>query len=148
MSYAQPLIRYQLSDSITLDDTPCACGSPMMRVRVAGRTDDTLYLRDHNGEYGAFPPMPFEAVMLQIDGLRQYQIVHSAQNKLEVKIVCGEGRDFEAIRRQTILALSRLFESRGCKDTVSVTVKVVNEVLRDPISHKIRQIFSEVKPRN
>ena len=24
--------------------------------------------------------------MLQIDGLRQYQIVHSAQNKLEVKL--------------------------------------------------------------
>ena len=25
-----------------------------------------------------------------------------------------------------------------------MTVKVVNEVVRDPISHKIRQIFSEV----
>ncbi|MEE2902940.1 MAG: AMP-binding protein [Myxococcota bacterium] len=143
-SYAQPIIRYQLSDSITLDDTPCACGSPMMRVRVAGRTDDTLYLRDLNGEYAAFSPMPFEAVMLQIDGLRQYQIIHGVQNKLEVRIVCGEGRDFETIRRQTILALNHLFESRGCKDTISVTVKVVNEVVRDPVSHKIRQIFSQV----
>ena len=144
MSYAQPIIRYQLSDSVTLDDTPCACGSPMTKVRVAGRTDDTLYLRDLTGEYSAFPPMPFEAVMLQIDGLRQYQIVHCVQNSLEVRIVCGEGGDFEAVRGKTIRALSHLFESRGCQDTVSLTVKVVEEVVRDPISHKIRQICSLV----
>ena len=145
MSYSQPIIRYQLSDSITLDDSPCACGSPMMRVRVGGRTDDTLYLRDPGGEFRAFPPMPFEAVMLQIDGLRQYQIAHCEQNELDVRVVCREGRDFEKVGRDTHAALRSFFKTRAYGDSVSVSVKIVDRIERDPVSHKIRQIFSLVR---
>ena len=145
MSYAQPIIRYQLSDSITLEDSPCACGSPMMRVRVAGRTDDTLYLRNDHGVYDAYPPMPFEAVMLQIDGLRQYQIVHVRQNFLEVRVVGWNGVSSDELIGDTTNALHRFFEVRGCKDSVVLSVSSVQAIERDPVSHKIRQISSLVE---
>ena len=40
---AQPLIRYELTDELTLIDGPCACGSSMRRIDdIAGRSDDVF----------------------------------------------------------------------------------------------------------
>jgi len=38
----QPIIRYDLGDSITAKLKPCPCGSPLPAVRVSGRRDDVL----------------------------------------------------------------------------------------------------------
>ena len=40
---AQPLIRYELTDELTLIDEPCPCGSPLRRIDdVEGRADDSF----------------------------------------------------------------------------------------------------------
>lgn len=41
-NHVQPVIRYDLGDSVMLDPGPCPCGSPLPTIRVAGRTDETL----------------------------------------------------------------------------------------------------------
>ena len=38
----QPIIRYDLGDSVTLRPDPCPCGSPLPAIRVQGRTNDVL----------------------------------------------------------------------------------------------------------
>ena len=39
-----PLIRYEITDEITLDDEPCACGSIHRRIHdIQGRNDDTFH---------------------------------------------------------------------------------------------------------
>ena len=44
---AMPLIRYRVGDTVTLTETPCACGSPQPVLHeVVGRTDDLLILPD------------------------------------------------------------------------------------------------------
>jgi phenylacetate-coenzyme A ligase PaaK-like adenylate-forming protein len=43
MNLAQPLIRYELTDELTLIDEPCTCGSALRRVDdIAGRADDVF----------------------------------------------------------------------------------------------------------
>jgi hypothetical protein len=38
----QPIIRYELGDSITVSPARCPCGSPLPAIRVEGRTDEIL----------------------------------------------------------------------------------------------------------
>jgi phenylacetate-CoA ligase len=53
-NYTQPLIRYELTDSICLAVTPCPCGSPFGRIEgVGGRTDDVLYFPSRQSREGA-----------------------------------------------------------------------------------------------
>lgn len=45
-----PLIRYELTDSVRLARTPCACGSPFRVLEsVAGRTESSLTMAAHGG---------------------------------------------------------------------------------------------------
>ena len=40
----QPIIRYDLGDSVIAKPEPCACGSPLPAIRVEGRHDDVVSL--------------------------------------------------------------------------------------------------------
>ena len=41
-NYVQPVIRYQLGDSVVISDRRCACGTPLATISVEGRTDEVL----------------------------------------------------------------------------------------------------------
>ena len=45
----QPIIRYDLGDSIIANPEPCACGNPLPAIRVEGRRDDVLSMRAPDG---------------------------------------------------------------------------------------------------
>ena len=55
-SRTQPLIRYELSDSLRLAASPCACGRPFALVEgIQGRAEDTLHLPAVGGEVAVHP---------------------------------------------------------------------------------------------
>ena len=41
-NHVQPLVRYELGDSVTVVSKPCACGRPFPVIRVDGRRDEIL----------------------------------------------------------------------------------------------------------
>ena len=41
-NYVQPIIRYQLGDSVVVSKEPCQCGSPLETISVEGQTDEIL----------------------------------------------------------------------------------------------------------
>src|SRR6266545_2177537 len=62
----QPLIRYQLSDLVTLAAEPCPCGRPFRLLRaVDGRNDDILVMRDV-----PVHPMVFRNALAAVTGAR------------------------------------------------------------------------------
>jgi phenylacetate-CoA ligase len=49
-NYTQPLIRYELTDSICFAAAPCPCGSVFARIEgIRGRSDDVLYFPARTG---------------------------------------------------------------------------------------------------
>jgi phenylacetate-coenzyme A ligase PaaK-like adenylate-forming protein len=63
-NYAQPLIRYELSDSVRLASEPCLCRRPFARIAaIQGRTEDILYFPTATGGEVAVHPYAFERVM-------------------------------------------------------------------------------------
>jgi len=60
----QPLIRYELGDSLRLATAPCACGSPFLLIDdIQGRMEDELHLPAFSGGMVVVHPNVFHNVM-------------------------------------------------------------------------------------
>lgn len=63
-SRTQPLIRYELSDSVRLVTEPCPCGRPFARMDgIQGRVEDVLHFPKVNGGEVAVHPVTFHRIM-------------------------------------------------------------------------------------
>jgi phenylacetate-coenzyme A ligase PaaK-like adenylate-forming protein len=87
VNHAQPLIRYELTDSITLADTPNPLGLPYTRITaIDGRSDDIITLPAPAGAQVPIHPFRLRAPFAALPDLRQYQIHHD-QTALHVRVV-------------------------------------------------------------
>ena len=59
----QPLVRYNLSDHITLHPERCPCGSPLPVISVQGRHDEPLVMAGANGQLVTLLPMALSTVL-------------------------------------------------------------------------------------
>jgi putative adenylate-forming enzyme len=83
-SRTQPLIRYELNDSVRLSQERCASGLPFaMLESIQGRVEDTLLLPAKSGGRVAIEPLVFSLIMdiLPVSG---WQIVQGADDGLTV----------------------------------------------------------------
>jgi phenylacetate-coenzyme A ligase PaaK-like adenylate-forming protein len=90
----QPLIRYELTDLVTISPERCPCGRPFKMIeKIDGRTDDVLSLASPAGGEVTVHPLVLRSPLAKVAGLRQYRIVHD-DHGLHVEAVlmddCGE----------------------------------------------------------
>jgi len=84
-NHVQPLIRYQLGDSITVLDAPCECGCTLPRLRVEGRKDDVLKLPAAHGRTVSIVPLAIESVLEDRAGIHQFQLCQSGPRRLAIR---------------------------------------------------------------
>jgi phenylacetate-coenzyme A ligase PaaK-like adenylate-forming protein len=82
----QPILRYDLGDSILQRPDPCPCGNPLPAIRVQGRAADMLIFPADNGERITIPPLLFGTLLYQIPGIEQFQAVQTAPANLRVRL--------------------------------------------------------------
>jgi phenylacetate-CoA ligase len=116
-----PLIRYEISDEVTLLDEPCACGSAHQRIAdIEGRNDDT-FIYD---EGVSVHPHLFRSILGREPAISEYQ-VQQTQAGAAIS-VCTEGPfDPENLSLELQAALVR----SGCPEP-AVTVTVVESIPR------------------
>jgi phenylacetate-CoA ligase len=143
LNTTQPLLRYRLDDRVRLDDGACVCGSPLPRVEVEGRTDDTIHLDD--GEVmQAHTPIPLETALLGLPGLRQFAIVHERQNELRVSVVAAVDVPGDVVVAGVTTRLQAYLAEHGLQERVVLAVGAVDALPRNARSGKLRQIMSLV----
>lgn len=81
---AQPLIRYDLGDAVTVIDSPCACGNPLPAIRVLGRVDDMLDVSDYSGQKRLLLPLVITTVLEEAAGLFDFQVAQRGQSSLQL----------------------------------------------------------------
>jgi AcrR family transcriptional regulator len=87
VNHAQPLIRYELTDSVTLAGGPNPLGLPYARIAaVDGRSDDVVSLPARGGGRVAVHPFRLRAPFAHLPEVRQYQVVHDGA-ALQVRVV-------------------------------------------------------------
>ena len=96
---ALPLIRYELSDTVTLAPGREPGGRPYLRIeRVDGRNDDMLRLPKLGGGETVVLPYRLRAPFLDLPDVVQYQLVHEP-NRIAVRIVLRPGASSETVDR-------------------------------------------------
>ncbi len=79
-NFAQPLIRYEIADMLTLSRRPCGCGRPFALLDgIGGRAEDMLRLpRAEGGGEIALTPMIVSLAVESFLGVRDYAAEHDA----------------------------------------------------------------------
>lgn len=111
-SRTQPLIRYELNDSVRLTSETCSCGRPFALLEsVQGRMEDTLFLTAVTAGKVAVPPLVFNRVMdiLPISG---WQVIQEANDSLTV-LLSGVHDEFSD--QMLIAQISQELTSQGVR---------------------------------
>jgi len=106
----QPILRYDLGDSILQRPDPCPCGNPLPAIRVQGRAADMLTFPSNDGKQITMPPLLFGTSIYHIPGIDQFQIVQTAPTILRVRLrsTADSDRDrmWEAVQTVIVHLLS------------------------------------------
>ncbi len=138
-NHVQPLIRYDLGDRVTLHAETCACGSPLPRIDVQGRMDDTLRLAGSGGRPIRVLPLALSTVLEDEAGLFDFQLVQLGPSELLLRSEMS-GAAANATLRHARTRLSAFLAGQGVAD-----VRIhchSNEPGRRGRSGKVRRIVA------
>lgn len=126
---AQPLIRYELSDSFVRQ--PGAPGTSHLLARVQGRADEVFHY-----QAGDLHPHVIRSVMVRSPEVADYQ-VRQTRGGIEADIIAASGgASTEALRRQLVEALAH-----GGLSQPDVTVRIAGDLPRCAGSGKRRRFI-------
>lgn len=134
----QPILRYDLGDSVLQRPDPCPCGNPLPAIRVRGRAADVLTFERANGAHVSVPPLAFAAVMERIDGIELSQIVQTGPTALRVRLRIASGSGAERIWQSLFEALNRLLAEH---DLSHVQIERASEPPEQSAGGKFRQVI-------
>lgn len=122
-----PLIRYELSDRVTLAAGPNLAGRPFRQLaRIEGRAADILSLPRAGGGSVDVPPVVFGAAFNRVPAVRQCQLVHR-RDRLEVRVVLESDDAAPAVEA----AVREVLERAGAVPP-PIEVVAVDELEREP----------------
>jgi phenylacetate-coenzyme A ligase PaaK-like adenylate-forming protein len=107
----QPLIRYDLGDRVTMRESPCACGSHLPVIEVAGRCDDTL--RVGSAGHGVqVLPLALSTVLEEEAGLFDFQLIQDGPRELSLN-TAARGKAATAALQRGRSALATFLRDQG-----------------------------------
>jgi phenylacetate-coenzyme A ligase PaaK-like adenylate-forming protein len=102
----QPLIRYDLGDSVLVRAEPCPCGSALPAIRVIGRLDDVLHLRAADGHVVKILPLAIGTVVDETPGVHRSQLIQTGPTTIRIRLNLSAGMDVEKTWRDAMAKLS------------------------------------------
>jgi phenylacetate-CoA ligase len=142
-NFIQPIIRYDLGDSVTFLPEPCPCGSPLPALRVEGRSDDTICLERADGSLERVIPLALCTAIEERAGVFRFQVVEEAANRLLLRIDPCEGNANEVAAR-TEQCIRHFFEELGAGDVFIRTDPGPPQI--NPINGKLRRVCARQHP--
>jgi len=134
----QPIVRFEVSDLMTLSQAPCACGSTLQRITALdGRSDDMLELPGLAGSV-VLHPMHLRSALAGDRAVLQYQVVHERAH-LDVCVVLAADAP-----TTTVGSLQRRLEAALRKHgaRVDLTVRAVDAIPRESGPGKLKLVRS------
>ena len=108
----QPILRYELGDSVVLRPDPCPCGDLRPALSVQGRSADVLRFPTPDGER-IVVPLALATVVDRTPGVGRFQLVQTAPSTLRVRLRPADGADPAAVRVAVHRELGGLLEGYG-----------------------------------
>jgi phenylacetate-CoA ligase len=110
-SRTQPLIRYEMSDSVRLASNSCPCGRPFALIAdIQGRAEEVLRMEGRAGGHVSIHPNLFHR-MLEPLPAREWQVIQEAEGLRMLIAGAGPGFDEAALKD----GLARELEGQGAQ---------------------------------
>jgi phenylacetate-coenzyme A ligase PaaK-like adenylate-forming protein len=109
----QPIIRYDLGDSVLTRPDRCPCGSPFPAVRVQGRRDDVLRLRGAEGMTVSLLPLAIGSVIDETPGVHRSQLVQTGPTSLRLRLGLSAGAKADEVWDSARANLAAHLTSQG-----------------------------------
>jgi phenylacetate-CoA ligase len=133
----QPIIRYDLGDSVRAKAGPCACGNPLPAIQVEGRSDDVIELRAHDGARAQLVPLALTTIVEDAARVHRFQIVQLAGDRLGLRLMDG---DRARVGATALAALRGYLERIGLAN--AAVVLDAGEPRPERGSGKLRQVVA------
>lgn len=128
-NFVQPLIRYRLSDHLTLERAQENARYPFTKaVGLLGRNEDILWFEDGNGNEEFLHPLAIEGFC--IEGLKDYQFRQTAKDAFEMYAETSAEADRDYIREEMLRQMRGILEEKNL-GYVQFYVNFVEEILPD-----------------
>jgi phenylacetate-coenzyme A ligase PaaK-like adenylate-forming protein len=137
-NYVQPILRYDLGDSVTLLSEPCACGSALPAIRVEGRQDDILALQDAAGHVIKLLPLALATIIEDEAHVHRFQLVAHHPQELLVRL---DGDEDARGAWPTLSAVLKRYLSVSGLSNVRVKLDALAPQY-EPLSGKLRRIVT------
>jgi phenylacetate-CoA ligase len=102
-NYAQPIIRYEIGDIVTMATENCGCGSNMPLIKcVEGRDSDVFEIKTDKGTRSVQPTI-FELALGRMLDVREYQIIQEENTRFRILLEPLPGQNFDRDRAEKIM---------------------------------------------
>jgi phenylacetate-coenzyme A ligase PaaK-like adenylate-forming protein len=124
-----PLVRYELTDIVSLADGPCACGSPLARLSIIeGRREDVLHFPRKGGGDVAIHAYRLRMPLVRTDGVQQFQFVRLPDG-LEIEVSVERDANAGIVLTRIEETIRKTLESMDAAPS-AVRVKLVDRIDR------------------
>jgi len=108
----QPIIRYDLGDSVLIEPQACSCGSPFPVLRVEGRSDEVIRVRGRNGHVVELLPIALTTLVEECAEAHPFQIVQAGPATLKLRLEGGHDAEGAALWRKAARALRSYLDAQ------------------------------------
>jgi phenylacetate-coenzyme A ligase PaaK-like adenylate-forming protein len=130
-----PLIRYELSDSVTMADGECRCGRPYARIAsIDGRREHVLTFPKRGGGQVSFQAFRLTSPLIGLPGVSEYQLVPGT-NDVTVKLSLRQGVSAAETRALVERKIRGALDKAGAAETV-VAIEIVEAIERSGTGSK------------
>ena len=140
----QPILRYDLGDSIVMRPAPCECGNPLPAIRVQGRAADLLTLTTPPGHRVTIAPLALATLVERIPGVELFQIEQTTPTTLRVRLLPAPDADPDNLWATVHGDITNLLAQHHLPN---VTVERADEPPQQTTGGKYRQIIPLTQPR-
>ena len=144
---SQPIIRYELDDSIIVSEDICRCGSKFRIIKsILGRTDDLFWVKVEKSEklQSIFPDFIRRAIISSSEDIEDYQAIQRSFTDILIRLLLKSG----TLNRDAIISnikenIIAIFKNLNCIPP-KIEVRFEKPKL-NPNSKKLIRIIREFK---
>jgi len=135
----QPIVRYDLGDSVTVSDRRCRCGNALPLIIAEGRCDDVLALRARDGSVVRVAPLALTTVIEDATTCHPFQLVQTAPDRLVLRLAAPD----RLSRDEALRAARRALDDYLARQSLD-NVRVVDDdhaPVADATTGKLREVI-------
>ena len=139
-NFVQPLIRYEITDNLTLQEAVQDGRYPFQRAAgLLGRNEDILWFEDGAGHQEFLHPLAIEGFCIVV--LKDYQFSQVSQDAFEMEAEIVSPKLKEPIKKEMLSQMRRILQEKRL-GYVQFYVNFVDEIKADPRTGKKQLIVS------